>query len=139
MESLLTFERPAYVGLDVLVVPDPEGYPIYREPGTGTLYRCIASYTNATTIRRWLAFAVIDDGNDMQFYGAVFTGVKYCLQRFYRRDVLAAANTGLEFDPIGLQGLEGPLIGVDENNNEIHWEKIDGPVKRPHNWQRYLS
>lgn len=127
-------ERHEYLG----PIPDPEGYPVYREPKTGRIYRCIATYNDPASIRGWYALDIAEDtGSDMIFFGLISEGRRDRLGTFRRSEVVRICNGGLEFDPEGLQGLEPPLIGLDARGRDIRWEKLDGPVRMPRGFRAH--
>ncbi|HQJ72864.1 MAG TPA: hypothetical protein PK846_19380 [Spirochaetota bacterium] len=146
--KILSFKTPAYTGVDVFDVPDPDGFPVYEDPSTGTRYRCLAFYSDSKGDRNWYVFGILrEEDKDIIFFGFVQSLEVQGLCEFNRSEVLNIATSVMEFDPVGLQGLYPPFYWPC--NHVLHkahntpgsrdWLKVDGPVTRPENWREYLN
>ncbi len=122
------------------LIPDPEGYPIYRDIETGKIYRCISWYCNSSTLDEWYVFDIVEEqSGDTLFAGLHISRAGHPITTFYHTKVLGKCRVKIEFDPVDLQGLQPPLIGLDERGRDILWKKLDGPVKFPEDLKTYLT
>ena len=114
-----------------VLVPDPEGFPVYQDPRDGKAYRCIAAYANAGAGVCWNAFEVREDRDgDIIFWGYIEQEGNYRYETFSRNEVRAISRFIMEFNPVDLQGCEPPTYPVGDGT-VARFKKIDGPVKKP--------
>jgi len=133
---ILTLDPPAYTGVEVIDIPDPDGFPIYEDPITSIRYRCLGHYFSPDALKAWLVFGIISDKEtDPLFFGFVESDDGHKLAEFRRSEILEIASCAMEYDVEWLKKLEPPFYLVKNHDNisddmeeRLEWRIVDGKI-----------
>ncbi len=145
---VVTLDRPAYTGVQVIENPDPDGFPIFEDPVTSIRYRCLTFYLNADELKAWFAFGILaDEDTDPLFFGFMETEGGNELGEFRRSEVCAIATCVVEYDAEWLSDIDPPsyITGdtktteTDARPLQLAWIKIEGDEAGPDPCRKELN